>query len=55
MRSGSNAERSGGTRTRLKRAVASTIPRAVATVTTRAATRDQQSGESCAQRLPTRV
>ena len=52
MGSGSNAERSGDTRMRLKRAVASTIPRAAAMVVTQAArttkTHNQQSSGSYA-------
>jgi hypothetical protein len=36
MGSGSNAERSGSTKTRLKRAAASTIPRVAAIVVTQA-------------------
>ncbi len=55
----SNAERSGDTRTRLKRVLASTIPRVAVTVMTRAVrmikTHDWQSGRNCTQYLPTKV
>jgi hypothetical protein len=55
----SNVKRSGRTRTRLKRAVVSTILRVVTIVITQAArttkTYNRQSGGNCTQHLPTRI